>query len=124
MRRLGVSVTASATTVPMASASAMAEVASPEPSGPACIDVGGGRGALVLRSTPERAGLEVEIHLVDEPENRIHVYVLPRSASFGVLHAALFPSLRVGNYQVLDPEGRPRGFVEIAPGRVTTSDWR
>ena len=100
------------------------EVARAEPCGSACIDVGGDRGALVLRSTRERSGLEVAIQPVGEPTNRTHVFVLARSTPSGVLHAALFPSLRVGRYEVLDEEGRPAGVVDVETGSVTTANWR
>ena len=99
------------------------EVAGLEPRGPACIDVGGNMGALILRANQQRTGREVEIHPIGEPTNRTHVFVLARSTASGVTHAALFPSLRVGRYEVLGLEGSPCGVVEVEAGRVTMADW-
>ncbi|MGO9196729.1 MAG: hypothetical protein ACLQK4_06345 [Acidimicrobiales bacterium] len=92
------------------------------------IDVGETMGALLLRSVPEREGLEVEIHPVDEPAVRTHVWVLPRATGSGpggaVTYAALFSSLPAGRYRVLEPDGSGGPEVEVEAGRVTTAYWR
>jgi hypothetical protein len=93
------------------------------PVGAACIDVGRDRGALVLRSDERHAGLEVEIYRAGLPENRTHVWVLPRLAPAGTVYAALFPSMPAGRYVVLRPDGSPLREVEVAAGSVTTADW-
>ncbi|MGO9559238.1 MAG: hypothetical protein ACLPYW_09130 [Acidimicrobiales bacterium] len=105
--------------------SALAEAHPPtEPSTGVCIDVGGTMGALLLRSVPEREGLEVEIHPVDKPDAHTHVWVLPRATGAAVTYAALFPSLPAGRYQVLEPDGSCGPEVLVEAGRVTTADWR
>ena len=95
-----------------------------EPSTGVCIDVGGTRGALLLRSPPEREGLEVEIHPVHEPDTHTHVWVLPRAAGAAITYSALFPSLPAGHYQLLEPDGSCGTEVVVDAGRVSTADWR
>ena len=81
---------------------------SPRPAGPSLavmVDVGEHTGALVLKATAEREGLEVEIHPASDPSQRTHVWVLPRSGRDGTVYAAVFPRLPAGDYTVLEPDG-------------------
>ncbi|MHB1987767.1 MAG: hypothetical protein ACYCSF_07265 [Acidimicrobiales bacterium] len=105
--------------------SSVAEAHRPtEPGGAVCVDVDESLGALLLRSTPEREGLEVEIHPADDPAARTHVWVLPRAVGNSVTYAALFPSLAAGPYRVLEPDGVRGSDVVVVPARVTTVDWK
>ena len=88
------------------------------------VDVGGDRGALVLRAAPEREGLEVEIHPAGCPAERTHVWVLPREIAGGVAFAAVFPSLPEGEYEVLSPSGTPAGSVTVVAGQVSFAAWQ
>ena len=100
-------------------------VAPIEPTGAICVDVGARRGALLLRSSPERAGLEVEIHPVSDPSARTHVWVLPRETGTGAISfAGVFPSLVPGRYAVLEPGDVSAHAVEVMAGIVTVADWR
>ena len=99
-------------------------VAPTTPSRAVVINVGEHLGALVLESTEERSGIEVEIHPVDRPEGRTHVCVLPREGRDGVVYAAVFPSLKSGDYAVLDIDGSIREVVSVPPNTVTHAAWR
>lgn len=99
-------------------------VAPTTPSRAVVINVGEHLGALVLESTEERSGIEVEIHPVDRPEGRTHVWVLPREGRDGVVYAAVFPSLESGDYAVLDIDGSTREVVSVPPNTVTHAAWR
>lgn len=94
------------------------------PSSSVAVDVGEHTGALVLMSSSEREGLEVEIHLESDPGNRTHVWVLPRVGPHdGTVYAAVFPSLTPGTYSVLQPDGRFGSNVRVDANCVTTGAW-
>lgn len=95
-----------------------------QPSQAVMLDVGAHAGALVLTSSPEREGLEVEIHPESAPERRQHVWVLPRQGREGLtVYAAVFPSLAPGAYCVLEVDGTVRNTVSIPANRVTYAEW-
>ena len=91
--------------------------------GPVVLDIGDDVGALVLRTSAELAGLEIEISPVEEPDVRQHVAVHARDLGAGVVHAAVFPGLRWGSYQLWSPDGAPAMTVSISGGRVTEASW-
>jgi hypothetical protein len=94
-----------------------------EPSRAVFLDVGEHAGALVLMAPSEREGLEVEIHPASDPTQRTHVWVLPREGKDGTVYAAVFPSLAVGDYAVLGPDGSVATTVVIRPNGVTNATW-
>jgi hypothetical protein len=94
------------------------------PSEAVLMDVGEHAGALVLRSTRARQGLEVEIHPAADAERRTHVWVLPRRGrDDAVIYAAVFPSLVPGDYTVLEPDGTPRCTITVPANAVTNAAW-
>jgi hypothetical protein len=99
-------------------------VAPTAPSRAVVINVGEHTGALVLASSEERSGVEVEIHPVSRPDARTHVWVLPRESRDGVVYAAVFPSLESGDYAILDLDGSIREIVSVPPNQVTHATWR
>ena len=99
----------------------------PEVSGPGSVvlDIGGNRGAAVVRTGAELAGLEMEIR--PEPGEWVgeHVAVLPRELPSGLLHAAVFGSLPAGSYvvRVRHRPGSAELPLDVAGGRVTDAVW-
>jgi hypothetical protein len=93
------------------------------PSRAVVINVGEHTGALVLASNERRAGIEVEIHPVSRPDERTHVWVLPREGRDGVVYAAIFPSLDSGAYVILDVDGSVSEVVLVPPNQVTHATW-
>jgi len=94
------------------------------PSEAVIVDVGERAGALVLTSTREREGLEVEIHPAADSTRRTHVWVLPRRGRGDeVLHAAVFPCLEPGDYTILEPDGSPRCTISVPANAVTNAAW-
>jgi hypothetical protein len=79
------------------------------------VEIGPGRGALVLRAAPGWADREVELSLVGDPEWRTHVAVRERQLPGGSIYAALFGSLAAGSYRVV---GTPQ-LVTVAEGVVS-----
>jgi hypothetical protein len=93
------------------------------PSRAVMIDIGATKGALILDSHAEFEGVEVEIHPVSEPSKRTHVWVLPREGRDGVIFAAIFPSLAIGEYCVLGRDGNVASLVDVAPNKITHARW-
>jgi hypothetical protein len=87
------------------------------------INVHAHAGALVLASNESRAGIEVEIHPVSQPEARTHVWVLPREGRDGIVYAAIFPSLECGDYAILNVDGTIADVVSVPPNQVTHATW-
>lgn len=94
------------------------------PSGPSravMVDVGEHHGALVVSAPASCEGLEVEIHPVSEPSRRTHVWVLAREGRDATVYAAVFPSLRTGDYVVRAPDGSTATVVTVPPNMVTNA---
>jgi hypothetical protein len=87
------------------------------------IDVGATKGALILDSRAELNGVEVEIHPLSAPSTRTHVWVLPREGRDGVIYAAIFPSLAIGEYAILHRDGSVATVVDVTPNTITHATW-
>ncbi len=98
-------------------------VAPVEPSRAVMINVGADTGALVLHSTAERAGVEVHVYPTVDPSRRTHVWVLPREGRDGVVYAAIFPSLAIGEWAVLNDDDSIAMVVAVPPNKVTQANW-
>jgi hypothetical protein len=94
-----------------------------EPSRAVLVDVGEHTGALILRAPASCEGLEVEIHPVLDPLMRTHVWVLPRVGRDATMYAAVFPSLPVGDYAVIGPQGSVTSVVSVPANKVTSTTW-
>jgi hypothetical protein len=95
--------------------------------GPVMVDVDAGTGALVLLAPTSMAGAEIELSPVADdggPAPRQHVAVLARRAGAEVVHAAVYPSLAAGRWQLWSPEhGGPVLAVDVPGGRVVEARW-
>jgi hypothetical protein len=98
-------------------------VAPTEPSRAVVIAVDEDHGALVLSSSAERAGLEVQIHPVSNSSKRTHVWVLPREGREGVVYAAIFPRWATDDYSVLAIDGSVALAIPVLANRVTHAEW-
>ena len=99
-------------------------VPGPSASGSVVLDLGPGIGALVLHAPPELNGRELDICARETPALAItHSLVRSRYTGRGVQHAAVYPSLRPGDYLIrLDEDGVALP-VTIAQERVTIAYW-
>jgi hypothetical protein len=88
------------------------------------VDVGGGAGALVIYTTDELRGEEIEISPLGHDEQRVHTDVLPRKISAGHVSAAVFGSLSEGDYRLWHRTLAEPVTVQIISGEVTELDWR
>ena len=92
----------------------------PRESASVLVDVGGGKGALVLFLDNSFRDDEIEISHVGSPR-RVHTGVLDRHTTAGVIRAAVFGSLAAGSYVVWRDADTPAGTVVVVEGRVT--EW-
>ncbi|WP_375501898.1 hypothetical protein [uncultured Jatrophihabitans sp.] len=117
--------------------------------GSVILDIGGDVGALLLYTTADLLGAEIEIsplsdgaldvfqrdhphehspddagHVHHHHPGRTHVAVLARRGPAGVDYAALYPGLTTGDYQLWNVDGTPADVVHINGGEVVQVDWR
>lgn len=97
----------------------------PDPDASPVLDIGGDVGALLLITGPERAGSEIEMRRLDGA-GHTHTAVHPRHTPSGVLHAALYPSLLAGDYELLlHPGGAADNpHITITGGVLARHDCR
>ena len=86
--------------------------------GTVVLEVGGGMGALIVHTGPEREGDEIEIAPVMPDAVRVHAEVRERRLGATNVYCAVYTGLAAGDYTVaygagLDPT------VTITPGAVT-----
>lgn len=83
--------------------------------GTVVLDIGNDVGALVLRTTREWLGREIDLISEDSSLPRTHSAVRERRSPEGSTYAAVYPQLRAGRYVIEDSQQR----LTIAGGRVT-----
>jgi hypothetical protein len=99
-------------------------VPGPSASGSVVLDLGPGTGALVLHVPPELDGRELDICAHDTPALAVtHSLVRSRHTERGVQHAAVYPSLRPGEYLIRLDDDSMQLAVTIEEERVTTAYW-
>jgi hypothetical protein len=95
----------------------------PSADGTVMLDIGPGRGALVVQAPAVMAGAEIEIAGTDPGSPRTHMAIRERIGPGGSRYAAIFPSLPPGQYALFDADGWPGPVVTISEGRVTEVAW-
>ena len=88
------------------------------------LDIGDGFGALILYTTHELSGHEIEVSRLDGDHTRVHTAIHERRVNGQTVFAGVYPDLPEGEYTIwsADP-GKPTGFT-IVSGQVTEIDWR
>jgi hypothetical protein len=99
----------------------------PAPSGEGTVvlDIGGGRGAVVLLTPASLEGCEIEIRPMGDSWAGVHTSVRPRDLRDGVCFAAVFGSLPVGEYElrVRGTESAPVMSVAVTGGAIAEGRW-
>ncbi len=91
--------------------------------GPVVLDVGGDVGALVLTFPASMVGAEIEISAVGGVRDGQHVAVHPRTVQGHTIHAAVYPNLKTGDYDLWSPDGTVALTVQIEGGSITEASW-
>lgn len=88
------------------------------------LDIGGDIGALVLYTTRDFEGFEIEVSPRADPDLRTHTEILKRTVDGRTFWAGVYAQLAEGEYTVWwDDPTRERCF-EITGGSVSELDWR
>ena len=86
------------------------------------LDIGPGRGALIVYATESLLGEEIEIRPHGEDWAGAHTAVRARHVGDRVLHAGVFGSLAAGRYdfrrRTSSGDGEPGQAIEVTPGAV------
>ncbi|MDQ6775205.1 MAG: phospholipase [Actinomycetota bacterium] len=78
------------------------------------LDVGAGRGALVIYPSERYRGREIEISRVDGDGHRVHTGVHDRARHAGAILTAIFGSLAAGDY-IVWADARTEGPGVLVP---------
>jgi hypothetical protein len=90
----------------------------------AVLDIGGDTGALVIYSDELMVGSEIEVCPSGDLSKREHNVVRTRRTPAGSVYAAVFPSLKQGEYSVLTKDLLPSHEVSVVGGSVSEIDTR
>ncbi|HEY5456661.1 MAG TPA: hypothetical protein VIJ96_14430 [Acidothermaceae bacterium] len=91
--------------------------------GPTVLDIGDDFGALVLYTSADLVGAEIEISPDGEPERRRHVAVHTREFPGGTAYAAVYYGLAAGTYDLWGADGRRALTVSIEGNGITEAVW-
>ncbi|HEX3977532.1 MAG TPA: hypothetical protein VHW96_14790 [Solirubrobacteraceae bacterium] len=83
------------------------------------LDIGEGRGALVIYPSEGYRGTEIEISRVDGDDRRVHTGVHERSTQAGPKLTAIFGSLEAGEYVVWADATTARTTIMVSEAAVT-----
>ncbi|GAA0807587.1 phospholipase [Spirilliplanes yamanashiensis] len=96
----------------------------PSGQGTVMLDIGSGRGALVIHTAPRSHGLEIEVSPVGPGrERRTHAAVRARHVSTGITYCAVIDGLAAGQYTVWRDDGTAAGWVTVPDGGVAEFIW-
>ena len=93
-------------------------VGTPASSASVALDIGGGRGALIIYPSERYRGLEIEISATDGDGHRVHTGVHERSSAAGSMLTAIFGSLPAGRYVIWEDEATEGDAVWVPDGAV------
>jgi hypothetical protein len=88
------------------------------------LDIGAGRGALVLYPGERFRGREIEISRVTGDGRRVHTGVHERDAQARTVLTAIFGSLPAGDYRVWEDETTPGPMVTVPERAVAEVELR
>jgi hypothetical protein len=88
------------------------------------LDIGAGRGALVLYPSERFRGHEIEISRVEGAARRVHTGVHERRSESGSLLTAIFGSLPAGEYLIWEDATTPGPVIAVPDGSVAEVELR
>jgi len=83
------------------------------------LDIGGGRGALVIYPEERYRHQEIEISRTDGSSRRVHTGVHDRATTAGMVLTAVFGSLAEGKYVVWVDDTTQGPTIAVSDGSVT-----
>ena len=93
------------------------------PIGSVLLDIGEDTGALVVHTSEDLAGREIEISPADNAAKRTHTEVLPRIVGSRVVFAGVFADLLAGEYSIWR-DVLTDDRIRVHSGQVQELDWR
>ena len=93
-------------------------IGTPASSASVALDIGGGRGALIIYPSERYRGLEIEISAAGGDGHRVHTGVHERGCAAGSRLTAIFGSLRAGTYVIWEDEATEGDTVTVPDGAV------
>jgi len=87
------------------------------------LDIGDGVGALIVYTTSDLDGREIEVSQLGA-RARIHTVVHPRDLDGRTIYAGVFPSLPEGDYTLWSEDPTRNRTLTIASGVVAEVDLR
>ncbi|HEV2374683.1 MAG TPA: hypothetical protein VGS19_21290 [Streptosporangiaceae bacterium] len=98
--------------------------AGPSDPGSVVMELGADTGALVLYTPAGLNGREIEVSRDEQPgATRTHSQVRPRHMTTVTKYAAVYPSLRAGQYTIWGDQQSPVATATITGGQVTSCRW-
>jgi hypothetical protein len=91
--------------------------------GPTVLDIGDDVGALVLHTSADLVGAEIEISPDGAPQRRRHVAVHTRQYPGGTAYAAVYYGLTAGRYELWAGDGSVALTVRIDGNTITEAAW-
>ena len=91
--------------------------------GPTVLDIGDDFGALVLYTSANLVGAEIEISPDGEPDRRRHVAVHTREFPGGTAYAAVYYGLEAGTYDLWGADGSRALTVSVEGNEITEAVW-
>ena len=99
-----------------------AGIGTPASSASVALDIGGGRGALIIYPSERHRGREIEISAVDGDGHRVHTGVHERGSDAGSTLTAIFGSLPSGEYVIWEDETTRGHTVTVPDGAIAETD--
>ena len=99
------------------------EHAGPTGGGTVVLELGTGIGALVLITSPELDGAQIDISLAGSHSHRTHSVVRPSHLAGATQYAAVYPGPPPGSYTVWPASADPLTTAIITGGAVTMTHW-
>jgi hypothetical protein len=93
-------------------------IGTPASSASVALDIGGGRGALIIYPSERYRGREIEISAADGDGHRVHTGVHERGSDAGSTLTAIFGSLPAGPYVIWEDEATRGETVTVPDGAV------
>src|ERR1700689_5167360 len=93
-------------------------IGTPASSASVALDIGGGRGALIIYPSERYRGLEIEISVADGDGHRVHTGVHERSSDAASTLTAIFGSLPAGRYVIWEDEVTRGETVTVPDGAI------